>query len=90
MLNQDQSKSIEKLQMDTMKTIYGFQGSYNDILQEQAIESLVERRQSLFDAYALKMSQSPKVSERWFPIKHFVHADLRCERIYTLEQPIIQ
>ena len=58
MLNATQSECLEKLQRDSLKTIFGFERSYREILQDENIESLIDRRQVLFDNFALNLSQS--------------------------------
>ena len=65
-----------------MKIIFGFSKSYNEILEEQAIEKVSERRRSLFDSCTIKMAENVNVCKEWFPTKLFEHADLRRERIY--------
>ena len=83
MLNKCQVDRLEKLQRDIFKTIYGFDRSYNEILENETLESLTERRQKLFDSFALKMLYNQSVSSSWFPVKLFEHANLRKERIFV-------
>ena len=82
-LTQDQSDRLEKLQRDILKTIFGFAKSYGNILEEQNIETLKERRQGLFDNFALNSAKNPEIAEKWFPKKLFEHPDLRRKRIFV-------
>ena len=82
MLNKCQIDGLEKLQRYIFKTIYRFDRSYSDVLQNESIESLADRRQKLFDSFALKMLSNPAVSGAWFLIKLFEHVNLRKERIF--------
>ena len=83
MLNGLQTEKLEKLQRDIYKTIFSFDKSYRQILEDESLETLQERRQKLCDQFTVKMSESPRFGEKWFPTKTFVHPDLRRERIYV-------
>ena len=82
MLNQKQTEQIERIQRNIFKTIFRFEKSYATILEEEMIQTQAERRQELFDKFALKSLQSERYSQEWFPTKTFQHADLRRERIF--------
>ena len=64
-----QSKSLEKLQRSTLKTIFGENASYPDCLEKAGISSLFDRRKSLFRAFTLKAYNSGKFRARWFTEK---------------------
>ena len=83
MLSGQQTEQIERIQKNIFKTIYGFDRHYNDILEEENLQSLMERRQELFDKFAIKPQMSEHFSTEWFPTSTFEHADLRRERIYA-------
>ena len=83
MISQIQEEKIVKLKRDIFKIIYGFDRSYKDILEEECLDTLRERRQKLFDDYVLKSAKNDRYRDRWFPTKTFEHADLRKERIYV-------
>lgn len=81
MLSLDQTKEQEKLQMGTLKTIFGYDLSYRKALDEAGLETLHERRQLCFDKFAIKLSDNPEYQE-WLPKTRFVDYDLREELVF--------
>ena len=81
MLNLEQRKELERLQMTTLKTIYGYDVSYAKALEESGLPTLEERRQDYFDRFALKLANNSEYSD-WLPKSIFTGYDLREEHIY--------
>ena len=81
-LTADQSAKLENLQARTLKIIYGNKKSYRETLEESGLERLCERRLRLVDKFIVKCATSDLFKDRWFPLEHFKHADLRNELIY--------
>ena len=66
MLSEGMSDRIEKLQMKSLKTIFGWDKSYSDLLDLAGIETLKRRREKLVDNFAIKSSRNPRF-DSWFP-----------------------
>ena len=77
----EQSHEIERLQMGTLKTIFGYDKSYATTLELSGLQSLLERRQQCFDNFAIKLAMNPDY-EYWLPRKKFTGHDLREELIF--------
>ena len=60
----------------------GWNQSYSDLLQNNDIEPISERRQRLTNKFTVKATKNPKYKKKWFPLKTFTHHDLRNERFY--------
>ena len=82
MLTHEQTKEIERLQMGTLKTIYGYKTSYSVALEESGLEPLYERRQVCFDRFATKLADNEQY-DHWLPKTKFTGYDLREELIYV-------
>ena len=65
MLTIEQSKSLERLQMQSLKCIYGVQYSYRKLLEITGLETLEERRIQACDNFARKCLDSR--FSHWFP-----------------------
>ena len=70
------------MQSRALKIIYGFDLSYEEILEMSGIETLWTRRERLLDKFIVKLTKNPRFSEDWLPQKKFHHLDLRTELIY--------
>ena len=81
MLSIEQSRDIERLQMGTLKSVFGYDKSYATALQLSGLPSLAERRQQCFDKFAIKLATNPDY-EHWLPKTTFTGHDLREELIY--------
>ena len=82
LLTNDQVKAIEWLQMAALKIIFGWKRSYSEILDENKVETMAERRQRLTDKFVVKTAKNPVYQEKWFKLKTFTHHDLRKEKFY--------
>lgn len=81
-ITKQQSHDLERLQSSALKIIYGWKKSYAEILEENELEYLIQRRQRLTDNFIIKTAQNPRYSDVWFPTKIFTHHDLRREKYY--------
>ena len=72
---------MEKLQRNVLKVIYGFHTSYSEAIEKSGLETLQDRRQRLFDRFALKAADDPRF-KKWFPRKVFTHPNLRRELLF--------
>ena len=66
MLTGDQSDRLESLQIKALKTIYGWDRSYTEILETSGISTLKDRRERLFTNFAEKCCRDPRF-QHWFP-----------------------
>ena len=82
MLTREQKKELERLQMGCLKTIFGYEKSYRETLEKGRIQSLEERRQDIFDKFAVKLAKNPDY-QHWLPKTSFTGYDLREELIFT-------
>ena len=62
--------------------MFGYACHYRDILENNGIESVSERRQRLLDKFVIKTRSSGRYADKWFPQKEFIHYDLRKELVY--------
>ena len=76
---------IERAQATALKIIYGWNKSYSSLLSLAGIEYVQERRQRLTDKFIIKTAANERYQEKWFPLKEFVHHDLRREK-YCMEE----
>ena len=76
MLTKTQSDAIERLQSNALKTIWGWDKSYEWCIENGAIERLDERREKAVIKFANKTLQNPRY-ENWFPLNDNTHHDLR-------------
>lgn len=86
-LSADQSSTLERLQSSALKTIYGWNQSYSDLVSALNIETVSERRQRLTDNFILKTVENPKYTDSWFPLKtpsdHFLRNKKPYEENYA-------
>ena len=82
MLSITQENGLESLQKLALKIVYGVTGvSYDELLRRSGLCTLKERRMKLLDKFILKAVNHPTYGA-WFPTKHFVHYNMRREKIY--------
>jgi hypothetical protein len=67
MLTKEQSRDIERLQLQSLKCIYGLQFSYSKMLEKANISTLEERRVEACDKFARKCLEGR--FEGWFPLR---------------------
>ena len=76
MLTEGQNKDIERLQATALKTIWGWDNSYEKCLELSGLATLKERREVATRDFAIKTSMNPRY-EDWFPRNENVLHDLR-------------
>ena len=81
LLTKEESDELERLQRMSLKTIFGHHLSYGEILQQNGIQTLEERRSLAFDKLCIKLANNPRYKE-WLPEQEVCHYDLRRELVY--------
>ena len=71
-LNGKLNNLLEKVQKQALKIIFGYQKTYEELLEEAGMEKLEVRRQKAFGKFAEKSLQNEKYSSRWFPKRELV------------------
>ena len=66
MLTKTQSRQIERLQAQALRTIWGWEKSYRECLSLSGMERLEERRRIALTNFAKRTSQNPRYAD-WFP-----------------------
>ena len=84
MVTRTQSESIERLQSNALKTIWGWEKSYNACLDVAGVERLDERRSKAVLKFADKAKSNPRYS-RWFPLNPEIQHDLRTREKYAVD-----
>ena len=83
LLTADQSERIERLQKRVLKIVYGFEDSYDILLQRANICPLKTRRENAVLKFARKMSVSPRFGNQWFPRwENEFEVNLREEKVF--------
>lgn len=85
MLSRNQVLELERLQLKSMKIIYGPMISYGTVLKETGICTLENRRDNLIKKFALKTVANKKFSEKWFPKNPEPRYNIRNPKIYVEE-----
>jgi hypothetical protein len=90
LLTKEQAATIEKLQAQALKCIYGFGKSYATMLEMSGLTCLEERREEAFLKFARKTSEGR--FKNWFPKrpntrslrdqKTYIEQYARCDRLY--------
>ena len=68
LITKSDSWELERIQMQALKTIYGWKNSYSSLLEKSGLEKLENRREDAFVKHAVKMSESSRYSQ-WFPLR---------------------
>ena len=98
-LSDEQSNSVERLQMRAMKLACGETVSYRTVLESKEVESLKERRKACFEKFAKKAAENSRIKDKWFPLNTNTRHELRRREKYFLprlrterakKSPIIQ
>ena len=66
MLAQYQKNRLENIQKKCLRSIFGFNKTYQELLEEAEIETLEDRRYKAIKKFAEKTSKNPQFSH-WFP-----------------------
>jgi DNA polymerase III delta prime subunit len=67
MLTNDQSETIERVQSQALKCIFGFEKSYREILEKTNLETLSQRRENAILKFAKKCIEGR--FSHWFPCR---------------------
>ena len=81
LITREESERIERLQRLSLKIIFGFGESYENLLGRAGITSLWDRREEAFLKFARNLSQHSRYSESWLPKKEATRS-LRKEKKY--------
>ena len=73
------SRSIERVQSTSLKTIFGFEYSSRQVRELANIDTLSKRRDDLFQRFSLNTYSNERF-EMWFQERNCVHYDIRCRR----------
>ena len=71
------SEDFEKFQRRILKTIFGYDRSYGELLEKENIEQLSPRGEDLCKKNAKKAYQNKKYSDRWFPQRRACNYNMR-------------
>ena len=74
---------LERLQMQALKTIFGWRLSYKTLLEKSGLERLSVRRESAFNLLAKQMSESVKYADL-FPLNPERRRGLRTREKYKI------
>ena len=77
MLNTEEGESLEKCQRRALRIIYGFEMSYQEMMNMSEMPTLKTRREKLFEKFCLKMSRSERFQRKWLPRKDIGEHNLR-------------
>ena len=69
MLTKEQSDQLENLQKRVIKIIFGYNSNYDDILAIRSIPRLKERREKMFEKFAMKNSEIPDLKKNGFLLR---------------------
>ena len=81
-LTLEQSTQLEALQKAAMKLIFGRSRSYDEILSEENVERLRDRRERMTDRFILKAAKNRRINDTWFPKRGIIGHDLRRDVFY--------
>ena len=70
-INKGQINAMESIQKKWLKIIFGYNHSYEKLLELGRLERLETRRQKLFEKFPQKTIENPKY-QHWFPLKTFM------------------
>ena len=83
MITASDSLEIERIQMQALKTIFGWRASYRELLARSGLERLDDRREAAFLEFAKKASENPRFLH-WFPKLAVRRSGLRNYDTYKL------
>ena len=67
-ITETDSHELERVQMQALKCIYGWNLSYSKLLEISCVERLADRREEAFIKLASKMADSSRFA-KWFPLR---------------------
>ena len=70
LLTLEQSNRIENLQKRVLKMIYGYDKTYDQLLNVANLERIDTRRGTKVDKFVKKTEKNPMFCDRWFTLNH--------------------
>ena len=83
MITLSDSLELERIQMQALKSIYGWKNSYSSLLKMSRLDRLDTRRENAFFELAKKLSENPRF-DSWFPKRLARREGLRQLEVYKL------
>ena len=80
MLNEKEREKLEKCQKTALKIIYGFEKSYENMLEKANLERLNDRRRKLFESFTIKMARSERFRTKWLPRRNVEEDEIMLRR----------
>lgn len=84
LLTLEQSNSLERLQLQALKMIFGNKISYRKCLEKFRLERLDERRLKAMQKFAQKAMSNPRFSKKWFPLNESTDKNTRSREKYKI------
>ena len=81
LLTLSQSEQLERLQKITLRIIFGFDRTYEDVLALSNLKTLEERRKNAFLKFAKNLAESERYKD-WFPVNNNSEYNLRETKTY--------
>ena len=78
-LTDEQAENIERMQRMTLKTIFGFDTPYCECLSKSGLQTLRQRRETLFQNFAGRVYEDEHYNAQWFKEKQKSRYGLRQE-----------
>ena len=82
--NKHQTNLLQKVQKKTLRAIYGYELTYQQLLEKSQLPSLEERRTEALAKFAKKTSENPKYANTWFPQRN-IRQHTRANNPFTEE-----
>ena len=82
MLTIEQSTEIERVQKRACKLIFGWDSSYNSLVENGTIVTLKDRREQIALKFAKKTAENERFRDKWFPRREYGFTGLRNEMKY--------
>lgn len=80
LLNRGQEEKLESIQRHALRICFGNGRQVEDVMEENGIETLADRRRRKCDAFVAKAVNNERFSDRWFPKREGVPWAIRERR----------
>ena len=70
MMSKEDEKRMEDCQKMAFRIIYGFEMTYEEMLEKSGTQKLIDRRETLFKKFCVKMAASDRFSTKWLPLRN--------------------
>ena len=67
MMAQYEKNRLERIQKNCLRSIYGFDKTYEELLSESGLRTLEERRKNALERFAVKAAANKQFTN-WFPV----------------------